>query len=359
MRQALTTLLPQILSLVLLYWPDWAVSNSTEINLTTKSHTTDSAIVSYLKHDPAVTLSAIESGEFDSLIDVRKQTDCLQQTLTNAICLPVESLLTDRARLANFSGLLWKLGTAGLAGSEHVLILGDNMARKEFMAGVLHLAGQKKITLLHQPLTEFADNQKQKNKQFFSSGSALPPTRTVVWQALMRSENIVLHKEMQKLQQSGTAMILDGRSDADYWGQTIRAARGGHIPGADSSPYTQWQLDSNTLSANEHAPVIAYAADAYTGIAYYTRLIAAGQNTRLYIDGWRRWAADARLPVDAASYPGSASRAMDPDRALARQASPPALNPQRFGATNWLFWGLSVALAFCCGYIVCRVLQKK
>lgn len=358
-QQAGSTLNPLVFALALLCWPVGVVSNTTQGAPSVNSNASEVATITYLRPDITSVFPVIESRQFDKTLDVRQQDDCLHQTLANAICLPVESLLTDRARLANFSGLLWKLGTAGLTGSEHMLIMGDKLVRMEFVAGLLHLAGQRQITLLYRPLTDIIEQHDKQHDQQFAPGSPTPPTRTSVWQSLMRSENIVLHNEMQQQAQAGATVILDGRTDAEYWGQVIRSARGGHIPGADSSPYGLWQPMSDTKPTAVKDTVIAYAADAYSGLAFYSRLISGGQHTRIYLDGWKRWATDSNLPVDAASYPGAAPQAAGNTSPDSQPVPPVPAKTRGFRATDWLFWGISVALAFGCGYIVSRVLQKS
>lgn len=298
--------------------------------------------------------------ENSNIIDVRDAKECEKKTLSTAICLPIEDVMASKQRLANFSGLLWKLGSAGLNGSEHVLIAGNRVTRKDAMAGILHLAGQRRISVLESAMSDLT----AKNTHWsFSKGSMPSSTRMQVWQSPMRSEQIVLHNEMIQIVRGNDAFILDGRSDAEYWGQVVNARRGGHIPGADSSSYSHW-LDSSEKT-NIPTPrvldiadqsTIVYAADTYTGISYYTRVIAAGLSARIYLDGWVRWAAQTDLPVDAASYssPDVESTSISPSNAH---------NPlnQHFLRLpfSWPFWGLSVAIAFICGYIISKIRLRK
>jgi len=142
-----------------------------------------------------------------------------------------------------------------------------------------------------------------------------------------------------------------------------KAHRGGHIPGADYSSYTHWikssaSNESSTIAATLTADqkIIVYAADTYSSISYYTRVIAAGLTARVYLDGWVRWAAETELPADAVSY--SSTNAM-----LSGGAQSPNNDsgPQHFFQERilWVFWGLSVAIAFISGYIISRISQRK
>ena len=68
------------------------------------------------------------------------------------------------------------------------------------------------------------------------------------------------------------------------------------------------------------AGAVAYAAGPESGIAYFTRLRAAlGAKVRVYIGGWREWAAYTALPADDVTYPG-------PGRVTLKLANSP---PQR------------------------------
>jgi len=308
----------------------------------------------------ALTISYVNSiPDNTKIIDVREVSECKKITLSTATCLSVEDLLATRQRLANFSGLLWKLGTVGLNGSEHVLVVGNSMHRKDTVAGILHLAGQQNISILNQSISDLTNSNSEWS---FSKGTVASSTRIQVWQSPMRSDQIILHNEMIQIVGDNSSIILDGRSDSEYWGQIVKAHRGGHIPGADSSSYAHW-IDSSgsdgteTLSDTIAAdlPIIVYAADTYSSISYYTRVIAAGKTARIYLDGWVRWAAQTDLAIDAASYtsPNAPSNRAEQNRnddALRRY-----FLKDHF---SWLFWGLSVAIAFISGYIIARISQR-
>ena len=202
-------------------------------------------------------------------------------------------------RLANFSGLLWLLGTAGLTGSEHVLVTGDRGANKEFIAGVLYLAGQKKVSVLSPPLKSLPANE-------MSPGISRSKTRENVYQAAMRSGRIVLRSDLAGLLQSGNApVLLDGRSEREYWGQEIRGARGGHLPGAQHLPVMAVRPAKNNpppVHLNEGEYAIAYAHGSYQSIIYLARLVASGVNAKVLHEGWAGWASDGALPADAVTY---------------------------------------------------------
>ena len=130
--------------------------------------------------------------------------------------------------------------------------------------------------------------------------------RQTVFVAPMRDDALVLLAELRAMQPP--PLLLDGRSDAEYWGETARAQRTGHLPGALSLPALQ--LRAALGASTDDKPVlpdgspVVYAHDAFEGLAYLTLLTAGhGVSARLYAQGWAQWAADGALPVDAVGYP--------------------------------------------------------
>lgn len=92
-------------------------------------------------------------GAGETVVDVRPLGQCQQTTLPGARCLPPTECLSQRGQLPSERDLLWLLGTAGLDGSERVVVAGDHASAREFVAGVLYLAGQREVRVLSIPLT--------------------------------------------------------------------------------------------------------------------------------------------------------------------------------------------------------------
>ncbi len=239
------------------------------------------------------------------IVDARDLTVCREKTLAGARCLPAEDFLGPQRRLPSARDLLWLLGTAGLSGEEGVLVVGQDAVARDFVAGLLHVAGQRSVRVLTEPVGRLLE-----------SGAAAGPgrergmIRETVYVAPMRDGLLVLRDELRALRPQ--PQLLDGRSDAEYWGEggelRARAARSGHLPGAVSLPALQ--LRASLGATAEQAPVlpdgqaVAYAHDAYEGLAYLTLLRAGhGVPARLYAEGWAEWAADGALPADAVAYP--------------------------------------------------------
>jgi len=239
-------------------------------------------------------------GAAEVVIDSRPLADCRQATLPNARCLPAEDFLGPQRSLPSERDILWLLGTAGLDGSEAVLVVGQDAMARDFAAGLLYLVGQRQVRVLREPLARILSGRSDA-----APGQQRGMIRTAVFAAPMRAEHLVLQQELQQeLRREGAGVtLLDGRSELEYWGEKVRAARGGHLPGAVLQPATTLALGGPRPVLPAGA-VIAYAHDAYEGLAYFTRLVAGlGLPARVYAGGWAEWAADGSLPVDAATYP--------------------------------------------------------
>ncbi len=252
-------------------------------------------IIDYVSKPPA-------SAVF--IVDTRPAGQCEAASLESARCLPARDFLGRHKSLTNFSGLLWLLGTAALKGDEHVLLIGDQSRNKEFMAGVLYLAGQKKISVLTRPVKSLAGLK-------MTPGENRSKTREQVYQAGMRTSRIVLRSDLvAMLRKQKPPVILDGRSEDEYWGETIRAARGGHLPGAQNLAMTFLRPGKNNpppIFLATDATAIAYGHGSYQGLIYLARLVASGIDAKLYLEGWVGWASDGALPADNVSYTSNVS----------------------------------------------------
>jgi thiosulfate/3-mercaptopyruvate sulfurtransferase len=295
------------------------------------------------------------------VVDTRALADCRARSLAGARCLPADDLLGPQRRLPSARDLLWLLGTVGLSGRETVIVVGQEATSRDFVAGLLYLAGQRQVRILAEPVA-----------RLLGAGAAAAPgrergmVRETVFEAPMRDGLWVLRDELREALRSArpAPTLLDGRADDEYWGETARAPRTGHLPGAISLPAAQ--LRAALLAGPERRPVLpqgtvlAYAHDAFEGLAYLA-LLTAGYDVaaRVYPEGWAEWAADGTLAADAVGYPergtpavSSQATAKAPAAATAASATaaPTGLAAARPGiawppAEAWLAAALALVLA--------------
>ncbi|MFO1299111.1 MAG: rhodanese-like domain-containing protein [Burkholderiaceae bacterium] len=264
------------------------------------------------------------------VVDARALADCRARSLAGARCLPADGLLGPQRRLPSARDLLWLLGAAGLSGSETVIVVGQDATSRDFVAGLLYLAGQRQVRILAEPVA-----------RVLGAGVAAAPgrergmVRETVFEAPMRDGLWVLRDELRDelrdaLRSAHPApALLDGRVDDEYWGETARAQRTGHLPGAISLPAAR--LRAALLAGPERrpvlpqGPVVAYAHDAFEGLAYLALLTAGhGVAARVYPEGWAEWAADGTLPADAVGYPERGTPAVS---AQAKAQAPATAGP--------------------------------
>ncbi len=283
-------------------------------------------------NDPAA------AGNGAIILDTRPASVCEKQSLAGARCLPAADFLGPHDRLAGFASIAWVLGSAGLSGGRSVLVVGNDPLKRDFVAGLLYLMGQARVSILTRRLKAAGLP--------FAPGKERGMTRRGIWQAPARTDALVLGNELRALLASRPGpVVLDGRGEKAYWGETVNAARGGHIAGADHLPAARLRADvaSGKALGPQTEGAIVYARNAVDGIAYMT-LITAGTGTRarVYPGGWDEWAADGGLPADAVSFP------LPPVSTPQPRAAAPAPVPWRYVAATGVmgaFLGIVLAVA--------------
>jgi len=123
-------------------------------------------------------------GAGDTVIDSRPLADCKRASLPGARCLPAEEFLDPQRRLPSERDILWLLGTAGLDGSEAALVVGQDATSRDFVAGLLYLAGQKSVRILRGPMPRLDGRA--------GGGQERGMVRGAVWTAPMRDSLWVL-----------------------------------------------------------------------------------------------------------------------------------------------------------------------
>ncbi len=306
----------------------------------------------------ALSVSAAEASDFfyvgeatplldagATVVDSRPLALCQERSLKRARCLPADDFLGPHRRLPSLFDIRWALGAAGLTGDETVLVVGDEPTARDFVAGILYLAGQREIAVVRAPIGRNAGGA----SDALAPGTGRGLTREKIFQAPARDELWLLRGDLTaRAEDVPPAVLVDGRSEGEYWGQTVRAARGGHLPGAESAPAgaARAALARDESIGPWSGEPVAYAHDPFEGIAFFTLLRAgAGIPARVFPGGWAEWAADGGLPADAATYPDRAG------------VGPAAAKPHASGTPAWVavLAGLALAATFgAAGYYLGR-----
>ena len=279
------------------------------------------------------------------IVDVRRQELCLKGSLSGARCLPAGDFFGPHGRLVNFTDISWLLGTAGLSGSEHVIVVGISHLNRDFVAGILYLAGQQKVTILRISFDEL----KAKSEDL-SPGRKRTNVRSAVHSTPFRSEMIIFRNELDALLKSNKLPdLLDGRSEEEYWGENIRTIRGGHLPGAQLLPAAELRalLKIDPQSIPDFSVPIVYAHNTLESVAYFSLLRAGfGVKALVFLTGWADWAMDSSLSVDSLSYP---------DKQSLKKKSAPEMKVQTDN-----YWLISIAVILAGLFLMAwGILSKK
>ncbi len=227
------------------------------------------------------------------VVDTRPRAVCLRRSVAGGLCLAPGMFLGPRGRLVSWRNIRWLLGTMRLTGTETAVVAGDDATADDFVAGILYIAGQGRVEVAAHPLTAWL----ARHPRATGSGTTRGVFREAIYTAWPRTRLIVLRRELQRLVRGGLgAYLLDGRPPGRYRGVRGTRPRGGHIPGAVSLPMDDLGPVSaaKAVPAAKTRPVIAYGARPYESVAYFARLWMLGVRARVFIGGWRDWAAHAR-----------------------------------------------------------------
>lgn len=242
-------------------------------------------------------IDRLPEGDHWRLLDTRPVEQCEKRSIQDARCLTADDLLGHSGRLPSLRDIVWLLGTLGLQGSETVVVAGRPGETRDFIAGVLYLAGQRSVLVLQPPLSRLIAS----GDYSLAAGQRRSMSRERHYVAMPRDAQIVLRRELQqRLNRNQPLRLLDTRSQAEYWGERIRGWRGGHIPGAES---VALETGRSIRLTEAGADTVVYAHAPRDSIAAFVRIQAYWpQPVQVLIEGWRAWSADSSLPVDSESY---------------------------------------------------------
>lgn len=236
------------------------------------------------------------------VVDTRAGPLCAERSFAGAHCLPATDLTGPGGELPSFPDLLWAFGTAGLSGKGTVVVAGDRPLARDFVAGLLYLAGQARVEILTAPLTTLL----QAGRVATGPGRPRGMLRDPIYVAPMRDGLVELRDDLLgQLAGNGDVLPVDGRSAREFDGAVQDGGRAGRIPGAANlslavlyQPNASNQLQ-RLLHGNRGRTLVAYGSGPRDSVALFTRLRAAGGNVRVLIGGWRAWAAAPDFPVEA------------------------------------------------------------
>lgn len=217
------------------------------------------------------------------VVDTRRRGACVRQSVAGGLCVSPRTLLTARGRLASWRNVRWFLGALRLTGAETAVVVGDRQLREDFVAGMLYIAGQRRVEVVEGPLSAWLSH----HPQAAGAGTTRGVFREAIYTAWPRTRLVVLRPELAAGLRRGRGgpLLVDGRSYKQY-------DRRGHIPTAQSLPMADVTRDQGALRSliSVRRPVVAYGAGPYESVAYFARLRMLGVPAQVFIGGWQDWA---------------------------------------------------------------------
>jgi thiosulfate/3-mercaptopyruvate sulfurtransferase len=148
--------------------------------------------------------------------------------------------------------------------------------------------------------------------------AGLPVTRDVqaataaTWSQEPRADRLATWRDVLDRLAAPGAAILDTRSDGEYFGEVVRASRGGAIPGAvhiewthnlgpDGAfkPATDLRRMYEEAGITPDREVVVYCQGGYRAAHAYLALRLLGfPRVRNYIGSWKEWGDREDLPID-------------------------------------------------------------
>jgi thiosulfate/3-mercaptopyruvate sulfurtransferase len=144
---------------------------------------------------------------------------------------------------------------------------------------------------------------------------AHPPPKSE-WTGSREARTLATWRDVYASIAQPSTTILDTRSDGEYCGTTVRAERGGAIPGAVHVEWTrnltpegrykpaeELQAMYEAAGVTKDREVITYCQGGYRAAHSYLALRLLGYRVRNYLGSWKEWGDRAELPLEMNSKP--------------------------------------------------------
>ena len=137
------------------------------------------------------------------LIDASSLFRCEKESVKNAKCIPANTFQSPQGVLASFYNITWVFGTAGIQGSEKLLVFADTDKQRDALLSLFYLAGHKTLKRWN---ASKADLQHILGK---GKGQKRNIVRSKYYIANMRDDYLVLPNEIEFLKNHGWVLSAE------------------------------------------------------------------------------------------------------------------------------------------------------
>jgi thiosulfate/3-mercaptopyruvate sulfurtransferase len=220
------------------------------------------------------------------LIDVRREEDYNNGHITNAVNLPLASLLS----VDSPESIVKLFEEMGIGDSTEVVVYDDTFgALASRVAWTLQYIGHKNIALLEVTYSQW----KELGLKTSTEKPNIQPTK----HSLNLNPNIMATAEyLENVKEKENVVLIDNRERLNFLEQ--------HIPGSVNIPYRTLATDGKILRTkesmrnllknrgiSEDAEIITYCGSVGTlsGLAYYALKSIGVPNVKLYVNSFKEW----------------------------------------------------------------------